>query len=360
MKLAIIEPFLGGSHEAWVKGVQSVLNSGITRLFSLPDRFWKWRMHGGAITLAKQLNESGFTPDVILASDMLDVALFRSLLLPGLRSLPVIVYFHENQFEYPDNSGMDILHYRFINYTSALAADRILFNSGYNRESFMAGAQKMLRSFPEYRNLQSVEETRKKSEILPLGFDCKEYRTSKNRNPVPVILWNHRMEHDKGPDEFFEALFALDKQQIPFQLAVCGKEYSNTPDIFTRAKALLEHRIIHFGYVKSRTEYLDLLSDCDILPVTSRQDFFGISVVEAVLSGLFPLLPNRLAYPEIFPPDKFENFYYTDLATSLKNSITQYNNGESLLPAEAREHLFQYDWGRMASRYNSLINPAMH
>jgi glycosyltransferase involved in cell wall biosynthesis len=34
---------------------------------------------------------------------------------------------------------------------------------------------------------------------------------------------------------------------------------------------------------------------------TSIQENFGISVVEAVRFGCFPLLPNRLSYPEIIP-----------------------------------------------------------
>ena len=39
-------------------------------MLTLPDRFWKWRMHGGAVTLARRFMADGVgSPDVVLATD---------------------------------------------------------------------------------------------------------------------------------------------------------------------------------------------------------------------------------------------------------------------------------------------------
>ena len=38
----------------------------------------------------------------------------------------------------------------------------------------------------------------------------------------------------------------------------------------------------------------------DILPITSNQDFFGGSIIEAMYCETTPLLPKRLTYPELF------------------------------------------------------------
>jgi hypothetical protein len=35
---------------------------------------------------------------------------------------------------------------------------------------------------------------------------------------------------------------------------------------------------------------------------TAIQENFGLSIVEAILAGCFPILPNRLSYPELIPP----------------------------------------------------------
>ena len=78
MKILLVEPYFSGSHKSWSEGYQSFSNHNI-RIISLPGKFWKWRMHGGAISLAKQFMEMDFSPDLILATDMLDLTTFLSL-----------------------------------------------------------------------------------------------------------------------------------------------------------------------------------------------------------------------------------------------------------------------------------------
>jgi hypothetical protein len=47
--------------------------------------------------------------------------------------------------------------------------------------------------------------------------------------------------------------------------------------------------------------YYQWLWKSDIIVSTSNQDFFGISVVEAIHAACYPLLPKRLAFPEHIP-----------------------------------------------------------
>ena len=63
---------------------------------------------------------------------------------------------------------------------------------------------------------------------------------------------------------------------------------------------ILETNIVHFGFCESFSEYAQWLWKADILPVTSNQDFFGISIIEASYCETYPLLPERLSYPELF------------------------------------------------------------
>jgi len=53
--------------------------------------------------------------------------------------------------------------------------------------------------------------------------------------------------------------------------------------------------------VEDFAEYAKWLWRADILPVTSRQEFFGASVVQALYCNCCALLPDRLAYPEHLP-----------------------------------------------------------
>ena len=66
------------------------------------------------------------------------------------------------------------------------------------------------------------------------------------------------------------------------------------------SKEEFEDEIIHFGYCEKPEDYKRYLLSSDIIPVTSIQEFFGISVMEAVYCNTYPVLPNRLTYPELF------------------------------------------------------------
>ena len=142
-------------------------------------------MHGGAVTLAKRYQQLDYQPDLILTTDMLNLPVFQSL---AKSNCPVNIYFHENQFTYPwspmdeDVELQRDKHYGFINYSSALCADHVYFNSKFHLNSFLTGLEDFLRQFPDYREIQNIERIREKSSILYLGMDLKKfdkYKTQK-------------------------------------------------------------------------------------------------------------------------------------------------------------------------------------
>lgn len=352
MKIALIESFFGGSHKAWALGVQRIPELDV-ELFTLSPRHWKWRMHGGAISLAKRFNESDFEADLILASDMIDLSTFLALTRRKSQNTPSAIYFHENQFAYPSNISTTKaerqrdLHYSFINYISALSADKVFFNSKYNRDSFFEGLKRSLKHYPDKRNMSSIDEIAAKTSVLPLGIDLRPFDAfERSPNDLPVILWNHRWEHDKNPEEFFEQLFRLNDEGFAFKLIVLGEAYGKKPEIFELARKRLAEKIIHFGYVESFAEYARLVKSADILPVSSNQDFFGISIVEASYCGVHVLLPKRLAYPEIID---FSEFFYEEnnFYDALKGLIVNLPQDRNTLA----QQVSRYDWSLMSKSY---------
>ena len=51
MKILLLEPYYTGSHKQWADGYKHYSNNEI-RILKMEGKFWKWRMHGGAITLS--------------------------------------------------------------------------------------------------------------------------------------------------------------------------------------------------------------------------------------------------------------------------------------------------------------------
>ena len=189
MKILLLEPYFTGSHKSWAEGYQSNSAHEI-KIISLPGQFWKWRMHGGAITIAKEFLRSNFHPDLIIATDMLDLTTFLSLTRERTSRIPTVLYFHENQITYPwsitdrDVQEKRDVHYGFINISSALAADRVLFNSQYHLDSFMSGGKKILKHFPDHQELDAIDQIQSKSQILYLGMDLVQFDAYEKTNAV--------------------------------------------------------------------------------------------------------------------------------------------------------------------------------
>ncbi len=354
---AFLEPYYSGSHKYFADGFVKVF-PGQMRLFALQGRHWKWRMHGSAVTFADMLEKSGEKFGTIIVSSLTDTALLKSLVLPKMPETCFATYFHENQLAYPwseddkEPSKTD-MHYAFINFTSALVSDIALFNSEFNRESFFAALEGFLRSFPDNRLTGKIDAVYKKSKVLYPGVNMIPESSDKNRK-ILKILWNHRWEYDKDPVAFFETMFRLKEAGINFQLVVLGEEKSTMPEIFRTAREKLKDEIISFGYAESYDEYRKLVASCDILPVTSKHEFFGISVLEAASAGVIPILPKRLSYPEIFPPEKFGDIFYED--GKLFEFIKYFSEKPDFsLRDEISERASFFDWAHFRPNAEKLL-----
>ena len=147
----------------------------------------------------------------------------------------------------------------------------------------------------------------------------------------------------------------LSKKGAEFKLVVLGEEFSNEEPCFTRARDLLKKHILQFGHVKSFTEYANWLWRANILPVTSNQDFFGASIIEAVYCKNIPLLPNRLTYPELFNHENNHQYFYKssdDLLVMLENIINDLN----ILNYQNLDHIAsQFDWGNIVNSYDTTF-----
>ena len=360
MRIWILEPYYTGSHRTWADGYRRHSRHEI-ELHTLDGHFWKWRMHGAAITFARQLSRRQERPDLLLATDMLNLPYFLALTRRSLAGIPVVLYLHENQLTYPFPPGEKRdLHYGFINYASALAADRVLFNSHHHFEEFFDELPRLLKHFPDHNNLGTVEEIREKSAVLPVGCDLSRfdgYRLDDEDlcSSVPLILWNHRWEYDKDPETFFGALYRLADEGYSFRLAIAGESFRRVPREFEEAKERLGDRMVHCGYAEGVEAYARLLWRSHVVISTAIHEFFGIAVVEAIYCGCYPLLPNRLTYPEILPQKAWSEHLYQDfedLLRRLRTFLATPHQGDT---DGLRRAMRRFDWPRIVGQYDRLM-----
>jgi glycosyltransferase involved in cell wall biosynthesis len=286
-------------------------------LATLPARKWKWRMRGAAMWLALD-NRGWMEPgekgpvDLIFCNDMLDVGALRALMPASMRNIPIVCYFHENQLTYPIPADEERdFQYGMTNILSCLAADAVLFNSRFHLEDFLAASTDLLAKMPDHVPVGVIEEIRQRAAVAhPPVCLSPVTRAPKSASQALTILWCHRWEFDKNPEPFFDALVRLDEAGYAFDLVMLGERFRIAPPVFEAAWSRLQRHILHSGYLPDRREYLAQLGRCDVVVSTAIQENFGIAVLEAVVAGCQPLLPHRLAYPELIPPDLHERCLY--------------------------------------------------
>lgn len=359
-----LEPYYGGSHRHLVDGLveRLPLPTGAIELWTLPPRKWKWRMRGAALLFARRFRAhfraeperlSGLRG--IFASSLLDAAALRGLLPAAARRLPLLLYCHENQLDYPVRvADRRDYHYAWTNLQSVLAADRVLWNSAFNRDSFLAQLPRFVKRMPDARPRGLAAAVRERSEVLPVPLDVAEIEAAvadeRPRTGPCRVLWNHRWEHDKGPELFFDALAGLADAGLPFEVAVLGQAFERRPPVFERARRRLADRIVRWGYVEDRADYLRELARADVAVSTARHEFQGLAILEAGAAGALPLVPDALAYPEIWPPEL--RYPEGGLADALRERIREVDRWRRHDP---RPHARPFDWAALLPRWRAVF-----
>jgi glycosyltransferase involved in cell wall biosynthesis len=363
LRILALEPYSTLSHLAFLEGFRKHSRHEVV-LWTLPPRKWKWRMRGSAYHFASlaRAYQDREQPDVVLASDYLNLADWHALAPAGWRDAPSLLYFHENQITYPLGREAPVdFHYGWINLSSALAADRVLFNSAYHRTSFLDEVQKVLARMPEPVPHGMVGDLQARSAVFPVGIDFEAHRAilrepRRENGQPPVIVWNHRWEEDKDPDLLVDALAGLIRRGVEFRAVICGQSFPVRPPAFDKLPALLGERLLHFGFFPDAGSYLRALRDANVVLSTARHEFFGVAVVEALFLGCVPVLPAALSYPEILPEPFHEKLLYArreDVVATLEDALLHPPEGcVEVLQKTAAE----FDWALLAPRLDAILD----
>lgn len=354
MRVLLVEPYLGGSHRAWAEGYARRSRHQVTVL-SHEARFWKWRLQGAGITLADRIDGDH---DVVFASSMLDLARFLGAARRRLGLAPAVAFFHESQFSYPRSPrDREDLTYAMTNWVTAAVADAVVFNSEFHRRVFLEGAELLLGRFPDHRHLRLLPEMARRTAVLPVGVDLARLeRRVGSRDADPLVMWNHRWEHDKDPGAFVRLLVDLVGSGASFRVAVCGERFVSSPPCVEELPGLLGARLVHLGYADEAT-YRDLLAEAEVVVSTARQEFFGVAIVEAMWAGAFPVLPRRLVYPERIPSDLHGRCLYRDHRELVCRVVWALRHREEagVLARRLGDAQADFDWSAVAPRYDALL-----
>jgi len=124
-------------------------------------------------------------------------------------------------------------------------------------------------------------------------------------------------------------------------------------DIFEEAFTRIRDHILHWGYQESRQDYIAILRAADVAVSTAQHEFFGVSMVEAVQHGCYPLCPNKLVYPEIFPSE-----YLYSTPQQLSKKLRYFcKNPRRVRTHEVTVDWTRFTWGTLKDSFYELLSP---
>jgi len=356
MRFLFIESFFQGSHRLFAEGLAACSSHEID-ILSMPGENWRWRMLGAALHVVEAI--PSLEPyDGLIVSDLFNLSDFKALV--GQPCPPVMAYFHENQITYPQPPGdKGAFQLGIINISTALAADQVVFNSCFHQNAFLKAVPEFLDRGRDFRPGNIVRKIQKKSNVLYPGITLDEKKTTRahRQTQPPLIIWNHRWGFDKNCETFVEAIEALEAKGLDFRLALMGENFGKIPEAFERAGRQLKTKILQYGYVTERPEYETWLQKGAIVVSTALQENYGMSMVEAMIMGCAPLLPNRLAYPEILPEAFHGHFLYNhkhDLVEKLTTLVADFQPCETILNQLAME-MRSFLWPNVVKEYDNSL-----
>ena len=103
MHILLLEPYFTGSHRSWSEEFQFYSQHEI-QILSMKGQFWKWRMHGGAVSLANQFNDLAASPTI--DSVQLGYDTFKKTL--EFSQFALDYFFDSSYLEEVENPGTEI------------------------------------------------------------------------------------------------------------------------------------------------------------------------------------------------------------------------------------------------------------
>ena len=288
---------------------------------------------------------------------MVDLATLRGV-CPALSAVPALLYFHENQFFYPPSEHqVNHLEPQMVTLYGALSAQSLVFNSEFNRSSFISGVESLLAKLPDYTPANLGHLLRTKSCVIPVPLEPVMAHTVE-QTPCNLtafnVVWNHRWEYDKGPELLLAALERL-PQELPLKVHILGQQFRAQPEAFEKIRGVLLERgwLGTWGFESDRCRYEQILAGSQLAISTAHHDFQGLSILEAVARGCIPVVPDRLAYKEWFDAQ----FRYSGqeepgaLAAMVMQRFEQWRNQGLPAPPSMRWML----WESLAPQYEQIF-----
>lgn len=259
------------------------------------------------------------------------------------KALASIMFIHCTEMDFPEpirsNSSL------WGELGTMASVDAVHFFSDFSKKITLERAK-------AYISSELIDEIDMKSIVHPLPIVLSDIPTDVKtcHETTPRIMYNHRLDPDKGYMIFLKAMDAINEKKIPFELYLCGQPSSLKRDpIVQKYLARWGNKVLHYGLVADRARYVEMLTDSHYV-VNACEEVMGISMIEAAYAGAWPIVFNAGALPAIFG-DRCSLFNTTqELVEVLEKMLTTPGHWTF----EAHSRVKNLDWSAQKNKYKEL------
>jgi alpha-1,3-mannosyltransferase len=192
--------------------------------------------------------------------------------------------------------------------------------------------------------------------FIPDGIDFKTYSKIKRTPERNTFLFLGRLSPNKRIDRLIEVIDLL-KDKIPnVKLYVVGQDWKGQKKILENMvkRKKLNKNVIFTGEV-SENEKLNYLKKAEFFVSASEYEGFGISVVEAMATGL-PVLLNDIEPFRNFVKNGENGFIcdYSNLERTKNKILEIMGNNLSNISGNAKKEAKKYDWFNLVREIKNL------
>lgn len=353
----LVEPFFVGSHRAWAEGWSRVSCHDV-HVLEGSDARWRRGMRAGSVTLveraAEWVAEHG-PPDLVVGTNMLDLATFLGLGRRTFGSVPAVQFMHENQLSYARQPGEQLDQgLAWMQWRGLVAADEVWCNSEHHRTALLEGLALLDGAQNSPIDVASIAA---KSWVAHIGVDVAACRRAVMASTPrrPLVVSNQRWHHDKDLGSVVRAIRTAHDRGLDCDLALLGDPTGGQADELEPLIAELGEAVVARGHL-ARDDYLDVLRRADVVVSAARNENFGIAIVEAVAAGAWPVVPDALAYPEVIPAEFHAACLYEPggLGSRLRDVLRRVSAGECP-PAGLADSMARFDWSVVGRRLDERV-----
>jgi alpha-1,3-mannosyltransferase len=190
------------------------------------------------------------------------------------------------------------------------------------------------------------------------GVDSTKWRDRASPSVNRTLIYFGRFSKNKRIDLVFPLLSALREDGEDWKLIIAGKPWDVSVDELAQQAAAFPPGTVTIHPIPSDEELGRLISDASFYVSASEHEGFGISVVEAMAAGLFPVLSHIPAFETLAAKAGtgilLDSFDAPEAAQTVRQARENFSKGSSAQRRQMLEAAESYDWKTEADKLLAL------